>query len=361
MKMRGLKEKSTSSIVPLTAAEPSAPALLQAMPDAVLCAGASGRVIFSNHKAQAFFGMGENPLGEKTLVELLGISSPALEALGQGRAVMLRNVTVGGRPVNSLYGAPLADGQVLVVISHDTVKVKTAWAEKLKNSIKPAQHLARMLAHEIKNPLSGISGAAQLLSKSDLKPDDRELAELIGSETQRILRLVEKVMVFDDAPQHGFEDVNIHAVLDHVEKLALQGFAQKVSFDKRYDPSLPPIHGHFDLLVQAVLNLVKNAAEAAPEKGGKITLHTFYDTTPAFHPESHERLPICIAIEDNGAGIDAETQKRLFEPYFTNKPKGEGLGLSIVSKIVDDHGGAVDVISVPGKTLFRISFPRSKT
>jgi two-component system nitrogen regulation sensor histidine kinase GlnL len=126
----------------------------------------------------------------------------------------------------------------------------------------------------------------------------------------------------------------------------------------QYDPSLPDIHGHADSLVQALLNIVKNAAEALPAQGGRIVIRTYFDTAAVFHPDSRVKLPICVDIEDNGCGMDVETMERLFEPYRTTKPKGEGLGLSIVSKIVDDHGGAIDVTSVPGKTVFKVSFPR---
>lgn len=356
--MGSLKKKP--GVIPLAREAPlSVPALLNALPDAVVCAAADGTVLFSNHGAQEFFGMGEKKLSGKPLQDILGPASPVFEALRTGQGIRLRDVSVCGREAGSLSCLPADGGQFVIVISYETVPVKSGWAEKMKRSLKPAQHLARMLAHEIKNPLSGISGAAQLLARSDLRPDDRELAELIGSETQRVFRLIEKVNVFDDAPQSAYGPVNIHAVLNHVEQVARTGFAAGIEIVRRYDPSLPEIHGHHDLLVQAVLNLVKNAAEAVPESGGKITLCTWYDTAPAFHPESGQRLPVCMSIADNGAGISPDARQRLFEPYFTTKPAGEGLGLSIVSKIIDDHGGVVDAGSAPGQTVFRLSFPRS--
>jgi len=350
--MSGLKAKAR--ILPVThGAEPLA--MLRALPDAVLAMEADGAVSFSNHSAQAFFGMGEKALAGKTLADILGITHPVYDALRLGQSVSMRDTAVMGKPVSSLSAVPMEEGRCLLVINYETVPVKSEWAAKIKHSLKPAQHLARMLAHEIKNPLAGIRGAAQLLSKSGLGHDDRELASLIDSEAQRIFRLVDKVNIFDDAPQSQYAPVNLHEVLEQVEKAARSGFAAGMKIVRKYDPSLPPVHGHYDRLVQTIMNLVKNAAEAG---GDEIVIRSYYDTAASIHPESHARLPVCIDIEDNGKGIDAETRQHLFEPYHTTKPKGEGLGLSIVSKIMDDHGGAVDVSSRPGKTIFKLSFPR---
>ena len=351
--MSGLKE--TAKVLPLTRApETPALAMLQALPDAVLAVMTDGRILFSNHGAQAFFGMGEKALAGKTLAALLGDDSPAQDTLQAGQSITLHDLSLLGKPVASLGVVPMEEGWFMLVIRPDTTPSKNGWTSKIKNSIKPAQHLARMLAHEIKNPLSGIRGAAQLLATSVQSPDDRELAELIAAETSRVFRLIDKVNVFDDAPQEQYAPVNLHAVMEHVEKIARSGFAG-VTIHRRYDPSLPDVHGHYDRLVQAVLNLVKNAAEAGAQE---ITLHTSYEMAAGFHPESRARLPVCVAIEDNGTGIDGETQKTLFEPYHTTKPGGEGLGLAVVSKIIDDHGGTVDVSSRPGKTIFKLNFPR---
>ncbi len=351
--MSGMKE--TAKVLPLPGApETPALAMLQALPDALLAVMTDGRILFSNHGAQAFFGMGEKALGGKTLAALLGDDSTAHEAMLSGQAITLHDITLTGKPVASLSAVPMEEGWFMLVIRPDTLPSKNGWTAKIKNSIKPAQHLARMLAHEIKNPLSGIRGAAQLLATSVPSPDDRELAELIATETSRVFRLIDKVNVFDDAPQEQYALVNLHAVMEHVEKIARSGFAG-VTIHRRYDPSLPDIHGHYDRLVQAVLNLVKNAAEAGAQE---VTLHTSYEMAAGFHPESRARLPVCVTIEDNGTGIDAETKKTLFEPYHTTKPGGDGLGLAVVSKIIDDHGGAVDVSSRPGKTLFKLNFPR---
>lgn len=355
--MRNLKEKQR--IVPLKrTAAPDVKALFQALPDAVLAFDAEGSVIASNHAAQMFFGLSDRHLLGKTIQELLGAATPAQDVLKDLlQNITMHDVMIDGKRVASLSVAPVAEqGLCLLVLRRDTLPVRSEWVARIKRSLQPAQHLARMLAHEIKNPLAGICGAAQLLVKSDLSADDRELAQLIDAEAQRISRLIDKVNIFDDAPHHQYRALNIHEVLDHVARLSDSGFGVKIV--PQYDPSLPEIHGHPDRLVQALLNVVKNAAEALPTEGGRVIIRTYYDTAAAFHPESHEKLPVCVDIEDNGCGIEPKMQEQLFEPYRTTKPKGEGLGLSIVSKIIDNHGGAIAVTSAPGKTVFKFSFAR---
>ncbi|MEZ0259365.1 MAG: nitrogen regulation protein NR(II) [Alphaproteobacteria bacterium] len=342
---------NSTKVVPLNRAiAPDMRKLIDVLPDAVLAVDAEGVVAFSNPAAQEFFGMGKKALAARSLPELLGAGNP-FAGVAPGQALTVHDLVINGKPVGSLSAVPLDDLSV-IVLRCDAVPVKSEWAAKVKRALKPAQHLARMLAHEIKNPLTGIRGAAQLLASSNLGPDDRELAVLIDTETQRVMRLIDKVNVFDDAPHHQYAPLNIHEVLGQVIRLAQSGFGAKVS--TQYDPSLPDIHGHADRLAQAFLNLVKNAVEA----GGSVTIRTYYDATPGYNPETHARLPVCVAVEDTGCGITPGMLDKLFEPYQTTKPQGEGLGLSIVSKIIDDHGGAVDVTSAPGKTIFKVSFPK---
>ncbi|HYD19553.1 MAG TPA: ATP-binding protein [Patescibacteria group bacterium] len=346
--------KQTNNILPLPRAPDSLSlAILQALPDAVLAIAQDGSVEFSNHAAQAFFTIGEKALAGRKLAELTGADSPACGL--EGLSITLHDLEIAGQRVESVSAVPLEEGRTLLVIRTSRAPMKNDWTAKIKNSIKPAQHLARILGHEIKNPLTGIRGAAQLLATSVQTADDRELAELISNETARLFRMVEKVNVFEDAPREQYRALNIHAVLDHVEKIARSGLADGIDTQRRYDPSLPEIHGHEDRLVQAVLNLVKNASEAGATN---IILHTSYDLSGKIHPESLRRLPVCVAVEDNGAGIKPEVLKDLFQPYMSTKAAGDGLGLAIVSKIIDDHGGTMDVASHPGKTIFKINLPR---
>lgn len=337
----------------------SAAAVLDALPDAVLLVDHAGIIRFANHAALSFTGMGQKNIGGKPLARLLGDTHPVTQALetvlGQQQHLTLNDLSVLGKPVTSCSLTPMEDmPMVLVSWRHDVIALRDEWIEKIRQSIKPAQHLTRMLAHEVRNPLAGIRGAAQLLQKGDLTEDDRALAKLIEDETQRISCLVDKVNVFDGVPQSEFAAVNIHAVTDHVIGLVRAGICATIPVETRYDPSLPDILGHRDSLVQAVLNLVKNAAEA---EATQIIIRSYYDTAAGFHPDSGLRLPVTLEITDNGHGMDDKTIDRLFEPCFTTKPEGEGLGLSIVSQIVDDHGGAMQVKSAPGETTFRIRLP----
>ena len=343
----------------LPLADLTATALLDALPDAVLLVGAGGVINFANHAALSFTGMGQRSVTAKTLSGLLGDTHPVAEAFAavtcNHQPLTLNDLSIMGKAVTACSLTPMEDmPTVLVSWRHDVIVLRDEWLDKIRQSIKPAQHLTRMLAHEVRNPLAGIRGAAQLLQMGDLSEDDRALAKLIEDETQRISRLVDKVNVFEGVPQSEFTLVNIHAVSDHVVGLVRAGICTGIEVETRYDPSLPDILGHQDSLIQAVLNLVKNAAEAAATK---IVLRSYYDTAAGFHPDSGLRMPVALEITDNGQGMDDKTIARLFEPCFTTKPEGEGLGLAIVSQIIDDHGGAMQVQSAAGLTTFRIRLP----
>jgi two-component system nitrogen regulation sensor histidine kinase GlnL len=192
--------------------------------------------------------------------------------------------------------------------------------------------------------------------------EDQQLTRLICDETDRICALVDRMEVFSDQRPLERSPVNAHKVLERVRQIAQNGFARSIRISESYDPSLPHIDGNHDQLVQIFLNLVKNAAEAVDPSNGEIVLKTAYQHSVRFAvPGSNSRthLPLVISVQDNGDGIPADLQDHLFEAFVTSKPKGSGLGLALVAKMIDDHGGVIEFDSQPGKTIFRVILPMS--
>jgi two-component system nitrogen regulation sensor histidine kinase GlnL len=256
---------------------------------------------------------------------------------------------------------PERPGHVVVMLMERTIADKMDRQLTHRGAARSVIALAAMLAHEIKNPLSGIRGAAQLLEQS-AGDDDRTLTRLICDEADRIVKLVDRMEVFADERPVERAPVNIHGVLDHVKKLAQSGFARHIKFQEEYDPSLPPILANRDQLVQVFLNLVKNAAEAIGEGAadGEIQL------TTAFRPgvrlsmpgmKTRVSLPLEFCVKDNGPGVPADLMPHLFDPFVTTKPTGSGLGLALGAKVIGDHGGIIECESLPRHTIFRVLMP----
>ena len=217
--------------------------------------------------------------------------------------------------------------------------------------------MGRMIAHELKNPLAGIKGAAQLLRDDIGTEEGQSLIDLIGSEIDRIRRLADRMETLGDQDPENAERVNIHEILRRARRV-IQSANPKLIFTERYDPSLPHAKGDADTLMQALLNLIKNAAEAIEAQGesGEIILETRFRTgvTSRNGSAGAAHLPIEIRIIDNGPGIAEHIADQLFQPFVSTKPEGQGLGLSLVSKVAAAHGGIVEVKSRPGKTKFSL-------
>jgi two-component system nitrogen regulation sensor histidine kinase GlnL len=347
-------------------------AVLNALPLPVIVVAADGRIADANVAAENFFEVSVALLRRYALRDLVPFGSPLLALVEQVRTrgaavneykVDLSTPRIPGERLVDLYVAPLPerDGHVVVMLQGRTIADKMDRQLTHRGAARSVIALAAMLAHEIKNPLSGIRGAAQLLEQS-AGDEDRTLTRLICDEADRIVKLVDRMEVFADERPVEREPVNIHVVLEHVKKLAHSGFGRHIRFVEDYDPSLPPVHANRDQLVQVFLNLIKNAAEAigdAPD--GEIHLTTaFRPGVRLSLPGSKTRvsLPLEFCVRDNGPGVPEDLMPHLFDPFVTTKPSGSGLGLAMVAKIVGDHGGVVECESQPRRTTFRVLMPK---
>lgn len=346
--------------------------LLAALPHPILVLAEDERVIYANTAAEVFFEASQAMLKRQRLEEIVAFGCPL--------AALVRDVRRTGHTINEynvgiatpkaqtqrivdIHSGPLPESPELTLVMLQQRSMAHMIERQLTHraAARSMSGMASILAHEIKNPLSGIRGAAQLLEPG-LSEEDRQLSELICTETDRIRNLVDRMEVFGDERPLVTEPVNIHAILDHVIRLAETGFARDLRLVSDYDPSLPPVAANRDKLIQAFLNLVKNAAESVSERpeGGRIIVRT------AFRPgvrlavkgsRTRISLPLCIEIEDDGPGVPEAIRAHLFDPFVTTKRTGTGLGLALVAKIIGDHGGIIECDSEPPRTIFRVLLP----
>lgn len=349
-------------------------AVLNAIQNPVIMVDAKGLVAFANWEAESFFGASANHLARHDISAFIPFGSPLLTLIEQVRErkapvneyrVDLSSPRLGADKLVDLYVAPVLSepGAVVVVFQERSMADKIDRQLTHRGAARSVTGLASMLAHEIKNPLSGIRGAAQLLETS-ANDEDRALTRLICDETDRIVSLVDRMEVFSDERPVDRVPLNIHSVLDHVKAIAKAGFARHIKFAEHYDPSLPPVYANRDQLVQVFLNLIKNAAEAIGERhDGEILLTTAY--RPGIRLSvagTREKisLPLEFCVHDNGPGVPQDLLPLLFDPFITTKTNGSGLGLALVAKIIGGHGGIVECDSQQNRTTFRVLMPASK-
>ncbi|MGE0749264.1 MAG: nitrogen regulation protein NR(II) [Variibacter sp.] len=349
----------------------SAEGIVNALPHPIVIIDDADTIVEANVAAEAFFEASAAVLRRHALRALVPFGSPLLALIEQvrqrGAPVNEYRVDLGtprnpGERIVDLHVAPLSDTSqhIVVMLQERTRADKMDRQLTHRGAARSVIALAAMLAHEIKNPLSGIRGAAQLLEQS-VGDDDRTLTQLICDEADRIVKLVDRMEVFGDERPIEREPINIHVVLDHVRRLAQSGFGRHINFVAEYDPSLPPVYGNRDQLVQVFLNLIKNAAESIGDADdGEIHMTTaFRPGVRLSLPGSKTRvsLPLEFCIKDNGPGVPEDLAAHLFDPFVTTKPKGSGLGLALVAKIVGDHGGIIECESQPRRTTFRVLMP----
>jgi len=345
-----------------------AESILALLPNPVLLLDRDGSIQYVNQAAEHFFAAGAPYLRQCRLADIVPYDSPLLALVAlvvrEGMTMSEHAVALGtprsGVHLANISVSPVTEspGATLVVLQEAGIASKMDRQLTHRGAARMVTGMAAVLAHEIKNPLSGIRGAAQLLEPA-VGQDDQALTQLICDEADRICDLVDRMEMFSDKPIER-DPVNIHRVLERVRKVAQTGFARNVAIEEHYDPSLPPVLGHFDQLVQVFLNLVKNAAEAAPEEGGRIVLSTaFRHGVRLAIPGSNSRmkLPLEVSVTDNGGGVPEDLIPHLFDPFVTTKRTGTGMGLALVAKIIGDHGGIVECDTGSGRTTFRTMLP----
>lgn len=371
-----IKNQTLLGYLALPTETPPAPVptepLLAALPFALVRVDRDDVVSYANPAAEELFGAGATHLAQG-LKRVLLPDSPVFALIERTRglrqpvrehAVRLVLPRRGVSFEVDLDVTPLGpdeggEGSVLLCVRERAILLRLDRQHQQREAARAVAALAAMLAHEVKNPLSGIRGAAQLL-EDGAGEADRELARMIRDEVDRIAGLITRMEAFGDVPPLARDAVNIHEVLDRVRVLAVNGFARHARIVEAYDPSLPPVLGNRDELVQLFLNLVKNAAEAVPESGGEIVLGTAYEPglmVTASDGRHRHQAPIRVSVRDNGAGIAESVRDNLFDPYVTTKAAGSGLGLALVAKLVRDHGGALEFESAPRRTEFRVFLP----
>ncbi|MBW6523590.1 PAS domain-containing protein [Sphingomonas sp. RHCKR47] len=349
----------------LAARDPSDADLIAALPVATLAIGPDDRIARVNAEAETLLNMSQRALLGRRLDEVLTGASGAARRSDHAAAIFDTAVTTArGLSLRvDLVEAEMPDrpGWRLLTL-HNVAPSRRLGQGIDRAAARSAVGAAAMLAHEIKNPLSSIRGAAQLIADGAAAG---ELCGLVIKEVDRIAALIDRMEDFTDTRPCAVSAINIYPLLAHSRDVALAGFARGITVEERYDPSLPLALGNHDALLQVMLNLLKNAAAALDGSNERrITLATAYRhgiTVAAREGGGRVALPIEICVIDTGPGAPDDIAEHLFDPFVSSRPEGKGLGLALVDKLIRDMGGLVQYAREghPATTVFRILLPRA--
>ena len=335
----------------------------------------TNEIIYINEIGEEFFGVSSNIIVGKKIDLFVHNDSPILNLINRVRknkvglteeSLDFSNLNFPNRKVR-VHLVPLSfdNNQIIIQISQLALS-EMFQSQRINSKIsKSFSSMVDMLMHELKNPLAGIKGASQLI-ESDLEDNSNffELTKLISIECDRIESLLDRMeQISNNNIKLDYESLNIHEILNHCRRVAENSFGAEINFINEFDPSLPRLFANKSLLIQIIINLLKNASEASKKKGN-IKIKTSFNSNKitSFGKEDIPTpLPLQIEIIDFGIGISSKLLSSIFDPFVSSKKEGKGLGLSIVASGLEEMGAVIDVTSNPGFTNFCINFPLRKS
>ena len=342
--------------------------IFAALPNPVFVLDRENRFIYLNQAAEIFFQSSRMMLLGTQLTSIMPLDSNFLSMVSRARAQSIsvgdQGVEVAGPKIGlkliNVQITPFGDREprLLITIQERALAERLRGQSLFRGAARSIAAMAALLAHEVKNPLAGIKGAAQLL-EADLDAECKSLTRMIVKESDRVAALLDRMEGFAGGANLVLAPVNIHEILDHCLNVAQASYGAHMKIKRSYDPSLPLVNGHRDLLIQAFINIIKNASEAT-EFNSEIIVKTSYSqgrrlTFAAVNGGSY--APVQVEVIDNGRGISEELRDHIFDPFVSGRSGGNGLGLTMVASVIADHGAMIDVESVPGQTVFRMNFP----